>query len=359
MWDLVRARQSHQRALRLWRAGRHARALACVERAAGRFARCGARAERTAALLTRADFLVRLARYAEAEAALVEAVGSGADVVPDDTMIKLGDVQRLRGRYATAEATLSEIAARSAAADNALGVVYKDTGRYELAAARYASALHAAGPADRDLRASIHHNLAGLAHARGEFAAAEAPARAALALREEERGPHAPQTAADAAVLGAVLVALRRFDEAERHLRRAYAIWTGRFGPDHYEAGVCLHTLGVLEHRRGRSELALPVLMEALRIKATALGTRHPDVAAVLNNLAVLHADRGRTAEAAQHYRTALAILDATLGPAHPRTVRCRANAANAILDSPRPWRGHGNPRSGRTGSPRHAASAA
>jgi hypothetical protein len=50
---------------------------------------------------------------------------------------------------------------------------------------------------------------------------AEAPAHTALALHRHAHGPHATEAAADAAVLGAVLLDLGRPDEAEAQLRHA------------------------------------------------------------------------------------------------------------------------------------------
>jgi hypothetical protein len=92
-----------------------------------------------------------------------------------------------------------------AGVSNALGILAKDTGRYNDAGRHYAATLALLGPAlgsNSPLLASAYHNIAGLAHVQGHFAEAEEPARRALALRE---GGNADPTevAADAAVLGA------------------------------------------------------------------------------------------------------------------------------------------------------------
>ena len=306
VWNLVRARQRHQRALRLWRAGHLRRGQQHVVRAIALFDGAAV-VELVGALLTLADFQFQLARYAEAEATLCRAIRL-LDAAPRDrrchamlvdAWIRLANSQRRQGKLDVAEATLCGAIAGHAelatpvgllsAANNALGVVYKDAGRYAEAAGRYAAAL--ATSTHTDLTASIYHNLAGLAHAEGRFTDAVTPARTALALHRRERGPTATEVAADAAVLGAVLLDLGHLDEAEAQLSQAYRIWVRRFGPDHYEVAVCLHGLGVALYRRGDPEAARRSLDEALQIKTNVLGPDHPEVTALQHNLAVVHAN--------------------------------------------------------------------
>jgi tetratricopeptide (TPR) repeat protein len=330
MWRLSSARRRHRSALRLWRAGHLDRAYRQIGRAITLYDG-GPPAELAGALLTLGDFEFQTSRYTAAEATHHRAVAAAPPgSVRADALVRLGNIQRLRGRFDAAEATLRGAGA-SAAAHNALGAVYKDVGRYDDAAGQYRLAL---AIAPDGLRASIYHNLAGLAYARGRFAEAEVHARMALALRGEEAAPDrtapdaaAPdRTAPDVALLGAVLLALGRYDEASSYLRRAYDIWCRRFGSNHHEAAVCMHALGVLHHRRGEHVAALYALREALAVKAGVLGFGHPDVAAVLNNLAVVHAHRGDVTRARRCYTAAIRILHRTLGPDHPHTVRCRVN---------------------------------
>jgi transposase-like protein len=163
------------------------------------------------------------------------------------------------------------------------------------AADRYTAALAMA--THPDSTASVYHNLAGLAHAQGRFADAVTPARTALALHHHLHGPTATEVAADAAVLGAVLLDLGHLDEAEAQLRHAYRIWVARFGPDHYETAVCLHSLGVAQYRRHRPETGRQLLARALRIKTTVLGPDHPEISRLRHNLAVMQTATGTPAE--------------------------------------------------------------
>jgi len=318
-WSLVRARQRHHRALRLWRAGRLADAQRCIVRAIAGYAgtepagvdragtepagveRAGTgRAERAGALLTLADFQFQLARFGDAETTLREAVRLLDGAPPRqrvDALVRLANSQRRQGRLDAAEATARAALSHAAAipvllaeANNAVGVVLKDAGRYAEAAGHYTAALTPA--TDPDLAASVHHNLAGLAHAEGRFADAVAPAGLALALHRREHGPQSTEVAADCAVLGAVLLELGRLDEAEAHLHQAYRIWADRFGPDHYEVGVCLHGLGVARLHRGDLPGARRSLDEALRIKTAVLGPDNAGIAALRRNVAALASSR-------------------------------------------------------------------
>jgi tetratricopeptide (TPR) repeat protein len=304
VWKLIRARQHHQRALRLWRAGHLHRAQQHIVRAIALFDGASA-AELAVALITLGDFQFQVARYAEAEATQRRAIHLLEAEPPDarrrdslvDALIRLANSQRRQGNLDAAEATLRGTIAAPAehaippallsAANTALGVVYKDAARYAEAGDCYAAALATA--THPNLTAAIYHNLAGLAHAQSRFADAVAPARAALALHRRHLGPTAPEVAADAAVLGAVLLGLGHLDAAEVQLRHAYRTWVRRFGTDHYEVAVCLHGLGVVQHQRGNQHAALRSLNEALRIKTAVLGAGHPEIAALQHNLTAMH----------------------------------------------------------------------
>jgi len=257
--------------------------------------------------------------------------------------VQLGDGQRRQGKYTAAARSLAAARALSETEDlepgqragvsNALGILAKDTGRYDDAARHYAAIPALLEPAlgsNSPLLAPAYHNIAGLAHVQGHFAEAEEPARRALALRE--KGTADPTgVAADAAVLGAVLSGLGRYDEAEGLFRRALSTWEHRYGPDHYEVAVNLHNLAAVAQGRGDRAAAERLFTTALQIKARALGDRHPEVAVVHNNLAVLYTKQGRTEEALRHYDAALDILQQTVGSAHPTTVTCRGNRVRLL----------------------------
>src|SRR5262249_18131105 len=115
----------------------------------------------------------------------------------------LGQLRRLQGPFAEAEARLTRVVAlgedlvgpdapATASALNNLAVVYKYRGRYDRAEPLYQRArtiLESTCGDDRTPLAQIYYNLAGLCHATGRFAAGEPLARRALALQEKSLGP--------------------------------------------------------------------------------------------------------------------------------------------------------------------------
>jgi tetratricopeptide (TPR) repeat protein len=106
--------------------------------------------------------------------------------------------------------------------------------RAAVTGARSRSSSASSSPNDPEL-ATLFHNLGGLAHARGDFAAAQEPARRSVDLRRRALADDHLAVAADAAALAAILDALGRDEEAEQLLRDAIACFERAFGPTHYE----------------------------------------------------------------------------------------------------------------------------
>jgi hypothetical protein len=91
---------------------------------------------------------------------------------------------------------------------NALGLRCKAAARYEEGRAHYerALALLAAEPTpDVSAQATLHHNLAGIEHARGNYTAAEALARRGLEIRAGSIPEDTQGLASDLAALAAIL----------------------------------------------------------------------------------------------------------------------------------------------------------
>ena len=173
---------------------------------------------------------------------------------------------------------------------NSLAVLFKYSGRFDDAAALYERALAAAertGASDESL-ATLLHNIAGLEHARGDYARGEPAARRSVELRERALGPDHPAVAADVAALAAIVDGLGRHDEAEALYLRALGTFERVYGPDHYEIAVNLNNLAGVRQAQGRLAEAEELYRRALAIKEALLGGEHPDVALTLNNLALL-----------------------------------------------------------------------
>lgn len=261
--------------------------------------------------------------------------GSGAGDRPVISPGLLGARCRAGGDFAGAEPLLRQALAIAESARpcddqalafalNELGLLCKGLGRWDEARAHYERALAlldrepAAHSADL---ATIWHNLGGIAHARGEFAAAESAARRGLGIRETS-GSSPRLLAADGAALAAILDGLERFDEAERLYREAIAVFETE-PVDYLELAVALGGLGAQYVRRGRATEAVALLARAVELKRQALGSRHPDTALTLHNLAVARDRAGDALGAGAAAREAMAVLEATLEPGHPRLVAC------------------------------------
>ena len=211
-----------------------------------------------------------------------------------DALTRRADTHRLLGNYDNAAADLHralELATAPltrAGAHNASGVLAKDTDRFDDAADHYARALHGMRAIlgnDHPDQASLFHNLAGLAHSRGQHADGEPHARHAIALRERIFGPDSPEVAADLAVLGALLAGQGRHTEAEAIFQGTLATWTSHRGPGHYEVAVSLHHLGVLHAAAGNHDTAAAELTRALTITESTLGGNHPETRALRRDL--------------------------------------------------------------------------
>lgn len=171
---------------------------------------------------------------------------------------------------------------------NGLGIIFKDTQRFEQAGQHYQQALmlleQTLGPRDLEL-APLYHNLAGLQHAQDHFVEGEPFARRALELRAAHEGRETTGAAGDLAVLGALLLGQQRYTEAEAVLERSLAIWQGRYGQHHYEVAVVKHNLAALYQARGDVARALRTFTEVLDIKSHILGATHADVVSLRHHI--------------------------------------------------------------------------
>jgi tetratricopeptide (TPR) repeat protein len=266
---------------------------------------------------------------------------SAADAIQIEALIRQAAVLRDEARYNEAEAPLRRalvVAGENCrqcdveicSVWNELGVLYKNMGRFDEAGQVYARALAIArnrpGARDDAVIATLYHNLGGLEHARGRYAAGEPLARRGLAIRERLLGPNHPDVAADLAALAPILDGLLKRQEAAEMLLRAIGILERAYGPDHYDIAVALNNLAALRYAEGNREESFRLYERSLAMKEKLLGPEHPDVATTLNNMAVLRKSEGDREEAGRLYGRALAIFEKSLGPDHPKTVTCRAN---------------------------------
>lgn len=290
-------------------------------------------------------------RMLDRASAAAEAVPEGLD--RDEARMRVhaarGTTHRARGRFLEAEASLKtalDIAGTAfgpsslevAGVLNELGMTYKYAGRFDDGEAVYerARSILEAVSLDHPDLASIYHNLGGIAHARGDFAAAESPARRAVELRARVLGADHVVTVLDRAAHAAILDALGRTDEAEAILRPAVGRLERALGPDHHELAAAINNLAAILQRRGALDEAAALHERAIAIKERTLGPTSPAVAASLINLGLVRRRQGRLDEAERCYRRAITLLEAAVDEGHPHLAAARENLAVVLRASGR-----------------------
>ncbi len=257
------------------------------------------------------------------------------------TLQLLGAIRRTLGDYARAEVDLQsglaaaavefgEMSVAAAEARNNLGVLYKHWGRFDDGLRLYRQALGSTGE-ESLARGTICHNIGGILHAQGNFAAAEEPARKAWEISRRLLGEDDPRTMLDAAAYAGVLDGLGRYKESELIYRRALEIFEKTYGPRHYEVAANLHNLAALLAARGLYQEAEEHYRRALALKEELLGVESSDVALTRHNLGNMMNREGRFAEAVPLLENAVAILEKRLPPGHPHLTLARENLQNAI----------------------------
>jgi len=261
-------------------------------------------------------------------------------------LTSLGDAHRGAGRYPQAVVTLQRACQVPtggqpdllAAALTTLAITSKEIGEFDRAQHLYARVqrIRDEAGATAGQLADLEHNLAGLAYARRRYEQGERHARRAVSLRRAA-GANACVLAADQAVLAAVLTARGHYDEARRQLHRALVACESSRPPRRYEVAVQLHNLAALEQEGGQPERSERLYRQALAMKEELLGPDHPEIALVANSLGTLLYQQRRVAEAAHQFRRALAIAEDRYPPAHPATVAIRGNLHAGAPIAPAP----------------------
>ena len=258
-------------------------------------------------LLTAAEVHRDLADYPTAATYWAEAAAllDRTAAVPDRdrllvrALTGLGDAHRRAGEHPTASAVLDRATALatdlvaadpmlSAAALTVAGIVAKETAAFDTAQRYYAQVDQlldraTAGPAET---ATLAHNLAGLAYARGDADTAVREAERAVTLRAGTGSEL--DLAQDRAVLAAALAAAGRPAAALPHLDRALTASRSARPVRDYEVSVQLHTRASIRHDLGDRLGAERDYRASLATRRRLLGPDHPEVTLVAHNLAVL-----------------------------------------------------------------------
>jgi len=264
------------------------------------------------------------ARYGLSAEQLETALRSFAETQdPNDQ----GIAAYLGGQYAKAEGLLEGAATKKeeglVETLRYLGASQYLQAKYQAAAVTFRKAV-ALRPDDAGLLSWLGASLIALA----DWTEAEPVLRRALAISRKSYGPDNPDVTNHLNNLAALLQATNRLAEAEPLMRRALAIDEKSYGPDHPEVATDLNTLASLLQDTNRLAEAEPLERRALAIDEKSYGLDHPKVAIRLNNLAQLLQHTNRLAEAEPLMRRALAIAEKSYGPDHPNVATDLNNLA-------------------------------
>ena len=174
-------------------------------------------------------------------------------------------------------------------AASALGLACKQAGNLGAAQAAYGRAMAALqGQADPDplVEAQLLHNLAGLAHSRGDAEAGIMLAERGLALRTGALGSGHPDVARDRNSLGTLYHAAGRYVDAGHSYHCALAALEMFYGPEHFEVAVAYGNLAALLTDQGFFLTAQSLGTQALRVLEQALGPEATETKIVALNLA-------------------------------------------------------------------------
>jgi tetratricopeptide (TPR) repeat protein len=233
-------------------------------------------------------------------------------------------VEIVRGALALARAHWADGDARVLDAEMALGVACKLAGRHVEAGEIYSGLALRTRQLAPETRASLAHNLAGLAHAEGDLERAELHARDALELRTAVHAEASLEVQLERCQLATILGEMGRFEEAEALHRTTLAHFVGVLGEDHYEVAHVHHELGALAHDRGQLDEALRHFRVALETKQRSIGADHGDTAITMAAIARVELQRGDHDAGLARLARAYPLLLRDLGEIHPATVAVR-----------------------------------
>jgi tetratricopeptide (TPR) repeat protein len=253
-----------------------------------------------------ADYPTAATHWAEAAALLDRtAAVPGRDRLLVRALTGLGDAHRRAGDHVAAATALNRAIALAAglvpadpmlpaAALTLAGIVAKEIGAFDTAQRYYAEVDRLLDRATAGLaeKATLAHNLAGLAYARGDADTAVREAKRAVTLREGTGNEL--DLAQDLAVLAAALATAGRPAAALPHLERALAACRSARPVRDYEVSVQLHTRASIRHDLGDRLGAERDYRASLAARRRLLGPDHPEVALIAHNLAVLAGERNR-----------------------------------------------------------------
>jgi tetratricopeptide (TPR) repeat protein len=215
-----------------------------------------------------------------------------------------------------------------------IGSAYQSLGLYDRAEPHFQAAIaldsRVRGPNDRQTLRDVNLLTSVLDDA-ARYAEAEPLSRRNLESCISSLGQDDTTTLDAEYQLGALLVHLRKLDEAERVLRECTVAQRRVQGAQHPDTLRSINELGLLLQDRGKLDEADSLAIEYEHGIRCLFGTKHPDNVTALASRARVRFNQGRLDEAEILYESAAAEAGRILGPEHPRTLSAMADHARAL----------------------------
>jgi serine/threonine-protein kinase len=260
-------------------------------------------------------------------------------------LFKVSDPDKARGSSITAREVLDKGADRIAKGLDdqpdvratlleTIGNVYRNLGVFDRATGLLQSALglRREGPAADAKKLADDLNSLGLVQdERGDYAAATASYKEALALNRRVRG-EGVEVARVLNNLGNTARNNGDYAAAEGYLNQSLALKRRLFGTTHKEVAVTVGNLAIVYAVKGDPVAAEPLFRETLEINRQLLGPDSPVVSNDLNNLGACLGDKGDWASAETIHREALALRRKLYGAEHPSVAESLNNVAQTLF---------------------------
>ena len=177
----------------------------------------------------------------------------------------------------------------------------------------------------------VLNDLASIALARGDLAAAEPLLQRALTRASAHFGGDHPNVAAMLGGLARLYLRRSEFAKAEPLLKRLLEIKRAK-GDDHAEVATVLASLATVHSAMGAHASSEQILRRVLAIREKTLAPNHFATMTTLEHLAESCAARGKFDEALTLLHRALVMRERTLGGAHASIDAARARIADLEL---------------------------
>ena len=135
---------------------------------------------------------------------------------------------------------------------------------------------------------------------------------------------------------GITLSQLGRYDEAEKSLDEALAMWTVVYGEGSGDVAKIELALATLDRKKLRFDAAEVRYLRVLETWRKINGPESTNVAFGLNNLGNLYLEQSDLGRSEERYRQSLAIFEKRLGPDHPHVAMAMANLGRCLVGQKR-----------------------